>query len=131
MRKNPSIPRILKIQRIDGFKIYCMFNNGENRLLDFAEIFQKWNVKEEDAEFPLLTLREFKKVELRNFTLSWSNISVVLLSEDGEEQTHPYEPDPDQLFRLSRPIGLSGSEKFGSLIRSARRKAGLTQEKNN
>jgi len=128
MRKKPAVPRIIKIQKIDEFKIYCMFNNGETRLLDFTQIFQKWNIHKNDSEFPLLTLKEFKKVELRNFTLSWSNIPVMLLSEDGQEQIHPYELSPDELFRLSEPVEPSNSEKFGNLIKSARQKAGLTQE---
>ena len=35
MRRKLKTPRILKIERIDGFKIYCMFNNGESKLIDF------------------------------------------------------------------------------------------------
>ncbi len=128
MRKKPSIPRIIKIQKINKFKIYCMFNNGETRVLDFEKIFQKWSIKKNDTEFPLLTLSKFKKVELRNFTLSWNNIQVTLLSEDNQEEIHPYELSPDELFRLSQPVAHSNSEKFGNLIRSARHKAGLTQE---
>ena len=128
MRKKLVVPRIIKIQKIEGLNIYCMFNNGENRLLNFESIFKEWDIKENDIEYPLLTPSEFAKVELRNFTLSWSNISVILLSEDGKEETHSYELSPDELFRLSVPAELSNSEKFGSLIKPARKKAGLTQE---
>ncbi len=35
---------------------------------------------------------------------------------------------PDELYRLSEPDENNSSEKFGSLIKSARIKAGLTQE---
>ncbi len=128
MRKKPVIPRILKIQKIKGLKIYCMFNNGENRLLDFEQIFKQWKIDKDDIEYPLLEPSEFKKVVLRNFTLSWSNISTKLLSEDDHEEIHPYELSPDELFRLSEPVEPTNSEKFGNLIRSARLKAGLTQE---
>lgn len=128
MRKKLVIPRIIKIQKIEGFKIYCMFNNGENRMLDFEEIFKKWNVGKNDIEYLLLNPNEFKKVKLRNFTLSWSNIPVNLISEEGKEEIHPYELSPDELFRLSKPAELSDSEKIGNLIRSARLKVGLTQE---
>ncbi|MCP4460611.1 MAG: DUF4160 domain-containing protein, partial [Cytophagales bacterium] len=128
MRKKLVIPRIIKIQKIEGLNIYCMFNNGENRLLKFDNIFKEWSITKNDVEYPLLTPSEFKKVKLRNFALSWSNISVILLSEDGQEETHPYELSPDELFRLSVPAELSNSEKFGNLIKSARQKAGLTQE---
>ena len=128
MRKKPVIPRIIKIQKIEELKIHCMFNNGENRLLDFERIFKEWGVGEDDVEYPLLKPEVFKKVELRNFTLSWSNIPVTLISEEGQEETHPYELSPDVLYRLSQPGDPSNSGKFGNLIRSARLKAGLTQE---
>ncbi len=105
-----------------------MFNNGENRLLDFEQIFKQWNISKDDVEYPLLKPNEFKKVALRNFTLSWNNIPVKLLSENGQEEMHPYELSPDELFRLSKPVEPSHSEKIGNLIKSARLKAGLTQE---
>ena len=128
MRKNIKTPRILKIEKIKGFKITCMFNNGDSRLLNFEEIFKDWKVSENDIDYPLLTKKEFQKVQLRNQTLSWSNIEVKLLDEDGNEQIHPYEIDPLTLFKLSEEIEESDIFKFGSIIRRARKKAGLTQE---
>jgi DNA-binding XRE family transcriptional regulator len=128
MRKKIAIPRIIKIQEVTGLTIRCMFNNGESRMLDFEKIFKQWGIGENDIEFPLLTNKEFKKAQLRNYTLSWSNISVTLISEDGKEELHPYELSPDELFRLSEPAEPSSSEKIGNLIKSARVKAGLTQE---
>lgn len=128
MRKKPAVPRIIKIQKIDGFNIYCMFNNGENRLLNFERIFQQWKASKDDIEYPLLTLREFKKVALRNFTLSWKNVAVSLISEDGNEELHPYKLSPDELFRQSDPVAPSTSERFGTLIKLVRLKVGLTQE---
>ncbi|MEX0883556.1 MAG: hypothetical protein WDZ72_08795, partial [Cyclobacteriaceae bacterium] len=103
MRKKPSIPRIIKIQEITGLTIRCMFNNGESRILDFEKILEQWKIGNNDIEYPLLIPQEFKKVKLRNFTLSWSNIPVTLISEDGKEEPHPYELSPDELYRLSEP----------------------------
>jgi len=128
MRKKLAIPRIIKIQEVGNLTIRCMFNNGENRLLDFNRIFESWNIGEDDLEFTLLNPKEFEKVELRNFTLSWPNILVTLISEEGAEEQHPYELSPDELYRLSEPVEPEGSEKFGNLIKTARIKAGLTQE---
>jgi hypothetical protein len=76
MRQKIKIPRIVKIEKITGHKIQCMFNNGESRLLDFEKIFRQWNVTEKDFEYPLLDEKEFKKVKLRNYTLSWPNIGL-------------------------------------------------------
>ena len=128
MRKNIKTPRILKIEKIDGFKVICMFNNGESRLIDFELIFNDWNVSKEDIEYPLLQKAEFEKLKLRNQTLSWNNIQIDLLSEDGKEQSHPYEIDPVTLFQYSTEIENSEVSRFGSIIRLARKKAGLTQE---
>jgi len=124
MRKKPVIPRIIKIQKVDEFSIHCMFNNGENRLLNFETIFNSWSITKTDVEYPLLKKGEFAKVELRNNTLSWNNIEVKLLGEDGTEEIHPYELSHDELFKLSEPVE---TMKFGNLIRKAREKAGLTQ----
>jgi DNA-binding XRE family transcriptional regulator len=128
MRKNLKIPRILKINKIDGFKVVCMFNNGELRMIDFESLFNKWNISENDVEYPLMQDKEFKKVQLRNYTLSWKNIQVELISEDGKKQKHPYEIDPVVLFQHSTQVDVDDISKYGSLIRRARQKAGLTQE---
>lgn len=60
--------------------------------------------------------------------MSWPKISVALISKAGSEELHPYELSPDEIFRLSEPAEPSNSEKFDSMIRSARIKAGLIQE---
>jgi len=127
MRQRLKLPRIIKVEKIDGFKIQCMFNNGESRLLDFKKIFNEWNVSEEDIEYKLLNLNEFIKVELRNFTLSWPNIGLEIKNKNGQIEKHPYEIGPDVLFQLSQQID-TGDTKLGSIIKTERLKAGLTQE---
>lgn len=128
MRKKLKVPRILKIEKVDGFKITCMFNNGELRLIDFETLFSNWGIEKSDLEYPLLKKSEFSKVQLRNHTLSWDNIEVKLLDENGVVQNHPYEIDPLTLFEASIEVDNDEITKFGSLIRLARKKAGLTQE---
>lgn len=127
MRQRLKLPRIIKIEKINGFKIQCMFNNGESRLLDFKKIFNDWNISGEDIEYKLLDLKEFKKVELRNYTLSWPNIGIEIKNESGQIERHPYEIGPDVLFRLSQHIDIN-EMKLGNLIKTARLKSGLTQE---
>jgi DNA-binding XRE family transcriptional regulator len=128
MRQKIKIPRIVSIESVDGFKIQCMFNNGESRLLDFGKIFEEWQVGSEDLEFPLLDLANFQRVELQNHTLSWPNITVEVLGYDGETLRLPYEIGPDVLYRYSEPVADPSAFRYGSLIRDARKKAGLTQE---
>ncbi|GAO31881.1 helix-turn-helix domain-containing protein [Geofilum rubicundum] len=127
MRKNLKLPRIIKIEKVEHFNVHCMFNNGESRLLDFKKIFHQWNISEGDIEHKLLELKEFKKVELRNNTLSWANIGYDIKNESGQIEKHPYEIGPDVLFQLSEPID-SQTSKPGFIIKTARLKAGLTQE---
>ena len=128
MRKSIKIPRIIKIEKVKGFKVYCMFNNGESRIIDFKTLFDMWQINPADVEYPLLNFEEFKKVKLRNFTLSWENVSVKLTDENGHEKNHPYEIGPDVLYRNSLPNDTDESYKIGSLIKTARVNAGLTQE---
>jgi len=128
MRRKLKTPRIIKIERIDGFKIYCMFNNGESKLIDFSSIFKEWNLTPNDIEYPLLEKKEFQKVKLRNYTLSWDNLTVLLMTEEGKEEKFPYEIDPYFLYQKSKPVEHEHSFKVGILIRNARMKAGLTQE---
>jgi DNA-binding XRE family transcriptional regulator len=127
MRQKPKLPRIIKIEKIDGFKIQCMFNNGESRLLNFKKIFKDWNVSAGDIEYKLLDIKEFQKVELRNFTLSWPNVGIKIKNDNGQVENHPYEVGPDVLFQLSEKVE-ADETKPGFIIKTARLKAGLTQE---
>jgi DNA-binding XRE family transcriptional regulator len=128
MRQKIKIPRIVKIEKITGHKIQCMFNNGESRLLDFERIFGQWNVTENDFEFKLLDPQEIKKVKLSDYTLSWPNIEIKITGIDGKDMTVPYEIGADVLYQLSEDIQELSIFRYGRLIRKARLKAGLTQE---
>ncbi len=127
MRKTVKIPRILKIDKIDGFKIYVIFNNGETRLLDFDKILNDWNLKDSDMEYKLYDLSEIRKVRLRNQTLSWDNLPTKLIDDKGQEMEFPYEIGPDVLYRLSQDSDIP-NQGYGDIVRKARIKAGLTQD---
>ncbi len=128
MRHKIKIPRIVKIEKVTGHKVQCMFNNGESRMLNFVKIFAQWNVSESDHEYPLLDENEFKKVRLRNYTLSWPNVTITIKVENGEDMILPYEIGADVLYQLSDVIKEGSLYRYGWLIRSARQKAGLTQQ---
>lgn len=128
MKSNIKIPRIIKIEKVEGFQVQVMFNNGESRNLDFEKIFSSWNIDINDFEYPLLKKNEFQKVELRNFTLSWSNIVIHSVDEEGKALSLPYEIGADVLFELSEELPKKSKFLYGRLIRRERLKAGLTQE---
>ena len=129
MKKTIKLPRILKIKSINGFNISCVFNNGETRIIDFNELFNKWKVSKSDPEYLLLNEKEFKKAGLRNQTLSWKNVKIELVDFDGNKSLQPYELSPDILYKHSNPVLEKKSMFFfGSIIRSTRIKKGLTQQ---
>jgi hypothetical protein len=91
-----SNPGILNIEKVDGFSVHIVFNNGEVRLLDFNKIFADWGINETDIEYKLFNESEFNKVKLRK---SWENISVKLTDENGNEKEYPYEIGVDVLYK--------------------------------
>src|SRR5690349_8371128 len=103
MKKMNKMPRILKIKSVKGFEIYCIFNNGETRVIDFKELFKKWKVNKKDPEYLLLDQKEFKKVNLRNQTLSWKNVKIQMNDINGQPVVHPFELSPDLLYKNSHP----------------------------
>lgn len=129
MKNAVKIPRILKIKSVQEFTISVIFNNGETRDIDFKKLFSKWKLSKKDAEYKLLEPGEFKKVSLRNNTLSWKNIKVKLTDPGGKEVIHPYEIDPVTLYKNSMPAKTAFRKfYFGSIIKRERMHKGLSQE---
>jgi hypothetical protein len=125
------LPKILKINRIEKSKlrIFVLFSDGEDRILDFNEILKKdWKVTKADPEYILLTPAEFAKVKVVNHTLSWSNVDSFITGANGKKVKVSFEVGADTLYNLSKAderLSLS----IGSLFRSARLAAKLSQGK--
>ena len=128
MKKTIKIPRILKIKSVKGFNLYCIFNNGETRVIDFKALFNKWKVTKKDPEYLLLDENEFKKVALRNQTLSWKNVKIELTDIKGNKIIQPYELSPDILYKNSQPAQGTKQFFFGSIIKDERMKKGISQQ---
>lgn len=124
-KSEKKLPRILKINRVKNKTISVLFSDGQNRILDFNEIFKQWNISKKDREYILLDSVEFKKVKLEDFTLTWPNIKIELEGFNNDKLIVPYQIGPDTLYELSEP---ESNENIGDLIKSARIKAGITQE---
>lgn len=130
MHRRNKIPRIIKINTIKGFKVYCAFNNGEHRIIDFEELFKIWKVKEGDIEHDLTYPKIFKKVKLSDTgTLCWPDVKKeIKLSKDDIIVTY-LEFDPIVLFENSTPDDKRNLRyRIGELLKREREKAGLTQE---
>lgn len=129
MGRIKKIPRILKLHEVKGFKVYCAFNTGEHRIIDFEPLFKLWEITEESHEYELTKASEFKKVELVNNTLSWPHIIQKIKLSNGMEFDAPYELDPIVLYENSKPDEERNKKHLiGALLKEARKKAGLTQE---
>lgn len=125
------LPKILKINRIEKSKlrISVLFSDGEDRILDFNEILKKnWKVTKEDPEYKLLTPVEFAKVKIVNYTLSWDNVDIHITGVNGKKTNVPFEVGADTLYSLST-ADEKRSISIGSLFKSARLAANLSQEK--
>ncbi len=44
MKLDTKIVRISKISKIEYFKVFCKFNNGEYRYIDFEHLFKEWTI---------------------------------------------------------------------------------------
>lgn len=129
MKKTIKMTRILKIKSIKGFKLFCIFNNGETRVIDFKELFREWKMTKADPEYILLDENEFKKVGLRNQTLSWKNIQIALPDINGNVTKHPFELSPDVLYKHSQPVPETENKfHFGAIIKTSRIEKGLSQQ---
>ena len=123
-----TVKRIIKIHEIKGYKIYTLFSNGESRIVDFEELFDKWNIKKGDIEFPLKeSLNEFKKVEVIDGTFVWKNIKIKSTDEDGNEVVYYYDVDPIVMYEASDKDP-SRKVEIGLMIKQARKELGLTQQ---
>ncbi|MDX2248883.1 MAG: helix-turn-helix transcriptional regulator [Bacteroidia bacterium] len=123
-----SIKRIIRIHKIEGYKVYCLFNNGESRIIDFQRLFEQWKISEKDREYLLMKSEsEFQKIEVIDGTFVWKNMEIKSTDEEGNEMTGYYDLDPIVLYQSSEPDE-SRQLEIGLMIRQARKELGFTQE---
>ena len=129
MRANNRIPRIIRILKIKEHKIYCAFNNGEYRIIDFNSLFEKWKTTSKSFEYPITKSTEFRKVKLNSGTLSWPHITKKIKLPDGKIFETFLDFDTIVLFENSiKDEKKNQRYQIGQTLKSERIKAGLTQE---
>jgi hypothetical protein len=101
MRRNIKIPRILKINWIKGLSISVVFNNGESRIVDFKKVLKKLEINNDSPIMILKDSDEFAKVELKNNTLSWSNVEQFITDKNSKNVKVPFEIGADVLLKYS------------------------------
>jgi len=129
MRKIRSIPRIIRINRIQDFKIFCAFNNGEHRIIDFTKLFEKLNFKRDEMRRKVMDPKTFKTVQLSDNTLSWPGVRKEIKLKSGKTFNVAFDLDPIVLYENSEPdVKRNERYKIGNLIKEEREKAGITQQ---
>lgn len=112
-----SIPKILKINRIEGKQISCLFSNGETRIIDFTKIrFGKEDETLFDKHPILKDQSEFEKIEIIENSVGWRSIGKEMKDFNGELKFYPYEIDPLVVYKQSIKDE-SESLGIGKLIR--------------
>ena len=124
-----SIPRILKINQINDYKVSVLFNNGESRIIDFEELFREtFKMKEGHVGYELLTNKEaFKKIKILGNTIGWEEIGRYGKDIDGNKVFYHYDLDPIVLYKNSKP-DKERNIVIGLMIKQVRKELGLTQE---
>jgi len=127
MRRIPKIPRILKINRINGQQISVVFNNGQSRIIDFEKVFSHLHFDNTSPVFKLKNPKYFRKAKINNHTLSWDNVDLFTYFK-GEKIRTPFEVGADMLYKMSKPDPKTDSISVGAILKKERRIAGLTQQ---
>lgn len=123
-----TVKNIIKIHNIDGYKVYCLFNNGESRVIDFDKVFKQWKITEKDVEYSLVnSIEAFQQIEVENGSFVWKNIDIDSTNEQGEKVVYHYDVDPIVMYEFSE-VDESRNLEIGLMIKQARKELGLTQE---
>ena len=120
-----SIPRILKINNIKGYKVSCLFNNGESRIIDFKNLFkEQFKLRLLEIEEMLTENRIWKQrlvdigVVSATDAQNWG-FSGVMLRGSGIKwdlrKSQPYEVYDELNFNI--PVGSNGDCYDRYLIR--------------
>ena len=129
MRKINAIPRIIRINDINGFTVYCAFNNGEHRIIDFVKLFDKLNFARDKMRMKIMDPDIFKTVSISNNTLTWEEVRKVIKLASGKSFDVAFDLDPLVLYENSEPdVKRNERYKIGELIKSERESAGITQQ---
>ena len=129
MKNLRSIPRVLKINSIEGYKVSLLFNNEESRIVNFEYLLRHvLNKVPGKMGYELLedyTL--FARITLVGTTVGWQELGKTITNFGGEITFQPYDIDPLLLFNNSEP-DVQRNPSMGLKIKNARIAAGLTQE---
>lgn len=124
-----GIPRVLKINKIDGRILSLLFNNGYSKLVNIEDIITEGKpVKAGSLAEQILSSDEvFNTVQVLGSSIGWPGVGIYRKDFSGNSKFYPYDIDPLVLFNAGE-MDQHHNMDLGSKIKSLRKKIGLTQE---
>lgn len=120
---------ILKINEVKGYNIYCVFNNGEYRVIDIKKFLDSRDLKPGSLLQNLYDKEKIKGVVIKNSTLTWPDIKKTTKLSNGMEFEVELDLDPIVLYNNSEiDKERDSAYQLGRELKKARKSAGITQE---
>jgi len=92
---------ITQILKVEPFKVLCLWNTNELRVIDFEKFWHEWDNEKDQNVFFLKDYEVFKEVLLNEAgTLQWQNIQIPLVFR-GQKKIYPLELDSVVLYEKS------------------------------
>ena len=124
-----STVHILKVNEVKGFHIYCIFSNGEYRVIDIKKFLDSQELKENSILRELYDEESVKGVVIKNATLTWPEIKKVTCLSNGMEFEIELDLDPIVLYQNSEiDKERDSAYQLGRALKKARKSVGITQE---
>ena len=92
---------ITKIINVKPYKITCLWNNGEIRVIDLEEFINKKGLNPKSTFFRLKDKKRFMEVKSDGTTIYWEN-GIEMTDHDGKLKPGPLDIDPEVLYRISK-----------------------------
>ncbi|MCB0565149.1 MAG: DUF2442 domain-containing protein [Phaeodactylibacter sp.] len=96
----PLFLKLASIESIEGYTVHLKFNNGEVRIIDFQQFFNR------DQKYEKLLLEDFEKfseMEVVNGTLAWLCLGITIKDAKGREGFYAFNIDPRLLYEFGAP----------------------------
>jgi DNA-binding XRE family transcriptional regulator len=124
-----SIPRVLKINRINGRNMSLLFNNGYSMNVDFTKVLTEGKpVKKGSLVDQILSSDDvFNTASIEGNSICWPGVGKTIKDFSGNTQFYPYDVDPLVLYNAGT---LDDEHNFnlGGRLKKLRKRIGITQE---
>ena len=91
---------ITKIIDVDPYKITCLWNDGEIRVVDLTDFIRSNSINPNNSYYQLKVKKRFGEVKCDGTTIYWED-GVTFTDQDGKQKPGPLDIDPDFLFGIS------------------------------